>query len=184
MMVFALMTLSTMALVALGTTASLVQNRRVVATQEAREHARNIAEAGIAEACSRIQHGKGPDTTGVTAARHVVQILNATSGYAGTDTTLLATGQPAGAWLDYSTPEQGPNALTIAFLTNAARTQIMHYDKTALPPVQPVSGPPIFRVIATGRAGVATCRLMVDCYLALDPMTWKPRVHVIRFQEC
>ncbi len=116
--------------------------------------AERYAEAGVAEALARIQKGQGPDPYAAGAATKVVQVLNATSvGSAGTDTTLLATGQPSGSWLTYTTAGRGSKALTIQFRTNPARTVIYKYNKSLNPPIQTSSGMPIFRITSTGRVG-------------------------------
>src|SRR5580765_1129709 len=116
----------------------------------------NVAEAGVAEACARIRN---QDMLYSTAnPREVAQIFNAASGNVpvlGTDSSGFATGQPAGQWLSYSTANRGPDVLTVEFKTNRARDQIYRYDPTLSPPINTVSGYPIYRVTSTGvRGGV------------------------------
>ena len=47
-------------------------------------------------------------------------------------------------WLSYSTATRGPEALTVTYKTNAARTQIYAYDGTKNPAIQTASGAPIY----------------------------------------
>src|SRR6266545_532012 len=88
----------------------------------------SIAEAGIAEAISRIRAGDVPDSLN---PRMVSQIFLAGAGSLpalGQDSIALATKQSAGAWLAYSTSSRGDGALTVSFKTNAARTSVYRYD--------------------------------------------------------
>src|SRR5256712_14056092 len=81
--------------------------------------ARNNAEAGVSEAIARIRNGDIPDTGN---PRDVAQIFQANSGSVpsvGTDTLALATGQPAGAWLNYNPATKGPWVVTGSYKTDA-----------------------------------------------------------------
>ena len=150
-LVLAIFVLTTLAFMALFLSSTASVNRRLAGDELSKAKALRYAEAGVAEALARIQAGQGPDANAVNAARKVVQILNASSGgNAGADTTLLATGQPSGQWLTYSTSTKGGKALTIEFRTDAARTVIYKYDRTLNPPVQTASGQPILRITSTG----------------------------------
>jgi hypothetical protein len=80
----------------------------------------------------------------------------------GTDTIAMATAQPAGRWLAYSTATKTPNVLSIGFKTNAARTVIYRYDKSRNPAVQTTSGLPIYRITSTGQAGIATRTVITE----------------------
>ncbi|HEY2954580.1 MAG TPA: PilX N-terminal domain-containing pilus assembly protein [Candidatus Eisenbacteria bacterium] len=113
----------------------------------------NFAEAGIAEAIERIRSREVPDNQN---PRMVTQIFNASAGNVpvlGADSTALATAQPAGSWLAYSTATKGSDALTVTYKTDAARTQIYKYDETRSPAVQTASGMPIYVVTVSGRDG-------------------------------
>ena len=116
----------------------------------------NTAQAGVAEAMSRLSD---PDDlpTGLNGnPRAVVQIFNALPGSVpalGTDSTGFATAQPAGSWLDYSTATRGPNVLTVQYKTDAARTAIYKYDSGSIPHIQTASGSSIYVITVTGRAG-------------------------------
>jgi hypothetical protein len=71
----------------------------------------------------------------------------------GQDSVALATAQPLGRWLAYSTSGRGDQVLTVTYKTNAARTAIYRYDMILNPPVQTISGQPIYVVTSTGRSG-------------------------------
>ena len=113
----------------------------------------DYAEAGVGEAQARIAN---LDISLDGNPRAVAQIFNTPPGSVpglGGDSTALATAQPTGAWLPYSTAERGPNALTVEYKTDPARTAIYRYDPTRNPAVQTISGEPIYVVTSTGVAG-------------------------------
>ena len=113
----------------------------------------NYAEAGIGEAQARVTNC---DISLDENPRAVAQIFNTLPGSVpvlGADSTALATAQPAGEWLPYSSASHGPNVLTVEYKTNAARTAIYRYDATRSPAVQTLSGEPIYVITSTGAAG-------------------------------
>jgi len=114
----------------------------------------NYAEAGIAEAISRIQNEDIPSDG--ANPRMVAQVFLTTAGNVpavGADTLAMPTAQPVGNWLRYSTPAKGPEVLTVRYRTNEARTQVYRYDPALNPAIQTVSGYPIFVITSTGRQG-------------------------------
>jgi Tfp pilus assembly protein PilX len=114
----------------------------------------NIAEAGVAEAISRIRN-RDVASDGANP-RMVTQIFNTAPGSVpvlGADSVAIATAQPAGQWLTYSTATKGPDALTVQYKTNSDRTAIYRYDPGISPPIQTASGMPIYVIRATGRVG-------------------------------
>jgi len=114
----------------------------------------NVAEAGVAEAMARIRNGDIPNNLN---PKMVGQIFLASAGsvpvLGGTDSVALATGQPAGAWLKYSTPDKTADVLTVTYKTDPTQTLIYKYDGTKNPAVQTTSGLPIFVISATGIQG-------------------------------
>lgn len=113
----------------------------------------NIAEAGVAEGVARLRTGEVPNNMN---PRMVAQIFNTVPGSVpvlGTDSLGLATAQPSGAWLDYTTPGRGPDALTVEYKTDPGKTVIYKYDPSANPAVQTTSGQPIFLITSTGHQG-------------------------------
>src|SRR5439155_3629960 len=87
-----------------------------------------FADAGIAEAISRIRSGDVPDTLN---PRMVTQIYLAVAGAVpalGADSTAVATAQPAGSWLNYSTAGPSSDVLTVTYKTDPTRTKIYRYD--------------------------------------------------------
>ena len=151
----ALLVLMVISLIAITLLTTLRVETRIAGSSMRQSQALNTAEAGVAEAMSRIRSGDVDDSG--TNPRLVAQIFNALAGdvppVGSADTIGLATAQPAGAWLDYSTATKGPNVLTVQYKTNPARTVVYRYDTTLNPPVQTVSGNPIFVVTSTGRMG-------------------------------
>jgi Tfp pilus assembly protein PilX len=168
-MVIALMVLTSLSVLTLLFIASASVDRRMGGDSVTKSKALHYAEAGVAEALARIQSGSGPDPAAVNAARKVVQVLNAsTGGVAGADTILLATGQPAGGWLPYSTATSSKRALTIEFRTDAARTLVYKYNKTQNPPIQTSSGLPIYRITSIGTVGTVSKRLVVEAVRSIS----------------
>ena len=126
---------------------------KISGRDERRSQALSLAEAGIAEAVSRIRNGDVPDTLN---PRMAAQIFLANPGNVpvlGGDSTALATAQPAGRWLTYSTAGRGSQVLSVTYRTDAARTAIYRYDQTRNPPIQTVAGQPIYVITSTGRKG-------------------------------
>ncbi len=167
-LLLALVVLTTMAFMAMFLGATAAMNRRMAGDDATKAKALRNAESGVAEALARVQAGLGPDPSVANAPRKVVQILLVNSGgTAGVDTTLLATGQPSGQWLPYSTASKGGNALTIEFRTDAGKTKLYRYDKTQNPPVQSNTGDPVYRVTSTGTAGNISRTIVAE-------VSWSP----------
>ena len=124
----------------------------------------NNAEAGIGEVQARIAQG---DIDLASNPRAVAQIFNTLPGSVpvlGTDSTGLATAQPAGAWLAYSTATRDPRVLTVQYKTDAARSVIYRYDPSLNPAVQTASGSPIYVVTSTGTAGSDVRTVRAEIY--------------------
>lgn len=135
---------------------SASMDRRAVGYNLRGSQALNVAEAGVGEAMSRIRNGDA--ALDLSRPQSVAQIFNCSQGNVptlGTDSTGLATMQPAGNWLAYSTPSRAPGALTVKFKTNAAGTQIMRYDPTLSEPVNTSTGYPIYVITSTGTLGTS-----------------------------
>jgi len=133
---------------------SATMDRRAVGHQVRGSHALNVAEAGVSEALARIRSGDAVLDT--SNPRSVAQIFNCAQGSVpvlGTDSTGLATMQPAGNWLDYSSQARDPRALSVAFKTNSSRTAIIRYDPAT--GTEGATGYPIYVVTATGMQGAA-----------------------------
>jgi Tfp pilus assembly protein PilX len=128
-----------------------------------------VAEAGVVEALSRIKAGTVPDNGN---AKQVTQIFLAASGSQpslGTDSTAIVTGQPSGAWLNYSTAARSSDALTIAYKTNSARTQIYRYSASSNPRIQTGTGNPLFVITSTGTVGTDRCRIRAEVVSNAQP---------------
>jgi Tfp pilus assembly protein PilX len=155
-LVVALLILLVISMLATVLMMSVNVNSKITSHGLREAEALNTAQAGVAEAMSRLSD---PDDlpTGLNGnARAVVQIFNALPGSVpalGTDSTGFATAQPAGSWLDYSTATRGPDVLTVQYKTDAARTAIYKYDPGWIPHIQPATGASIYVITSTGRAG-------------------------------
>jgi Tfp pilus assembly protein PilX len=125
----------------------------------------NLAEAGLAEAMSRIRNGDVPSTPPLNP-RMCTQIFNVPAGsvptYANTDSIAIHTGQVAGNWLTYTTSVKSADALTVTYKTDPTRTVVYRYDPTLNPPVNPNSGFPIYVIRATGRKGGTLRRVQAE----------------------
>ena len=162
-LVIAMLVLLVITLLGIVLMASVAVNRRVAGSDVMVRKALDTAEAGISEATSRLRNGDAPMPTNNPKA--VAQIYLAASGSipaVGTDTTAMATSQPAGSWLTYSDAVKNSNVLTIRFKTDAARTVIYRYDATKNPAVQTTSGGYIYEIVSTGRAGTAKRTVVAD----------------------
>ena len=162
-LVMALLVLLVMALLASVLMMSVSINRKVAGHDLRMAQALNTAEAGVGEALARIRNGDL--TLPLNNPRAVGQIFLCNAGSVpvlGTDSIAVETRQPAGQWLNYSPATRGPDALTVQFKTNAARTAIYRYDNLLTPPIQTTTGLPIYTVSATGREGSAVKRVVTE----------------------
>ncbi len=155
-LVISMLILLVMSLLGLVLMAGASMNRGVAGNDQRMRQSLNLAEAGIGEAESRISN---QDTQMDPAdPNDVCQIFNTPAGTVpvlGADSTALATGQPVGSYLTYSSPDRGPNALTIAWKKNPDGTAVMRYDPTHTPNMNDLSGSPIYTITSTGRVGQA-----------------------------
>jgi hypothetical protein len=164
-MIVALLILFVIGVLAAMLTMSSVTHSRLSGVEQRRAKALDLAEAGISEAVSRIKAGDVPGALLTNNPKMVAQIYTVASGSVpvlGTDSTGLATAQPVGSWLNYSLSGRGADALTVTYKTNAARTLIYKYDPARNPPVQTLSGYPIFEIKSVGRVGTTVRRVMTD----------------------
>jgi len=161
-LVMALLVLLVMALLAAVLMMSISINRKVAGNDLRMSKALNNAEAGVGEALARIRSG---DLALPNNAKAVGQIYLCPAGSVpvlGTDSIAVETRQPAGQWLNYSPASRGPDALTIQYKTDAARTVIYRYDNTLTPPINTLSGLPIYVVTSTGKQGTAVKRVVTE----------------------
>jgi Tfp pilus assembly protein PilX len=152
-LIMALMVLLAMSLLAVLLMVSLQIETKIAGHSARYASALNIAEAGVGEALARIRNGDIPNTLN---PRTVGQIFLANAGSipsVGADTIAMGTGQPAGSWLDYSTPNKTNDVLTVRYKTDAAQTVIYRYDQNVNPPINYTTGFPIWVVTARGQKG-------------------------------
>src|SRR6185436_12190884 len=74
-MLLAIIVLTTLAFIALFLGSTTAIDRRMAGDEVTQAKALRFAEAGVAEALSRIANAEGPKTRGAGAARRVVQVL-------------------------------------------------------------------------------------------------------------
>jgi len=130
-----------------------------------------FADAGIAEAIARIRSGDVPDTLN---PRMVTQIYLAVPGAVpalGADSTAIATAQPAGSWLNYSTAARSSDVLTVTYKTDPTRTQIYRYDGQQNPAIQFDTGNPIFVISSVGRVGSARSHVVAEVVRSTGSVT-------------
>ena len=155
-LVMAMLILMVMSLLGLVLMAGASLNRGLAGNDQRMRESLNLAEAGVGEALSRIS--KQETLMDPNDPDDVCQVFNTVPGSVpvlGADSIGLATGQPVGGFLDYTTAERGPDVLTIAWKKNAAGTAVMKYDPTKNPKIQELTGAPIFTVTSTGRVNNA-----------------------------
>jgi len=152
-LVMALLVLLVISVIAAALMLSVQVETKISGRDDRRSQALSLAEAGIAEAISRIRSGDVPDTLNPRMASQIFLTGAGSVPVLGSDSTALPTAQPAGKWLTYSTAGAGDQALTVTYRTDAAHTQIYRYDDTKSPAIQTATGQPIFVITSTGRKG-------------------------------
>ena len=155
-LVMVLIILLVVSVIATALMLSVQIESKISGRDDRRSQALSLAEAGIAEVISRLKSGEVPDTLNPRMTTQIFMVAPGNVPVLGTDSTALPTAQPAGHWLTYSLPRRGPEALTVTYRTDAARTRIFRYDRDRSPPIQTDSGEPIFVITSTGRKGTDT----------------------------
>ena len=153
-LVVSMLVLLVLTLLGLVIMASVAMNRGLTGNDQRMRQSLNVAEAGLGEAMARIRYGDA--VMDPADPNDVCQIFNTVSGSVptlGTDSLALATGQPAGSYLNYTTATKGPDVLTISWKKNAAGTAVMRYYPTATPKINAATGLPIYIIKSTGRVG-------------------------------
>lgn len=123
----------------------------------------NNAQAGVAEMLGQIRAMNAQnDPTNPNLVSKVFMVPVGSVPAVGANTIGLPTGQPAGQWLNYSTATDGADVLTATYKPNAAGTAILRYDPTKTPPINDLTGYPIFRITSTGRDGGDRRRIVTE----------------------
>ena len=166
-LVMALVSLLVVAVIAVVLMTSLSIERRISGSDLRDAQALNLADAGVGEAMSRIRNFD--ISLPQNNPRAVAQIFLTPAGSVpvlGTDSVAIETKQPAGQWLNYTTTNKGPDALTVEFRTNRSATQtptvIYRYDANKPTPINTLTGLPIYRITSTGRQGPSRVRIQTD----------------------
>ena len=132
-LVVALLVLLTLSTIATMMLVNISVDTKSSSTAVLESRALNLAEAGVGEALERIRSGDVPDNLDPMMVTQIFLAAPDRVPALGADSTALATSQPAGSWLDYSSPARGPDVLTIRYKTDAARTLIYRYDRVRSP---------------------------------------------------
>ncbi len=155
LLVLLVLTVLGAALMANVTTETKITGHKVRDTQSL-----TIAEAGVQEAMLRIRNGDVPDDVNVKAVSLIYNQAAGSLPVSGTDTTSLATLQPGGQHLAYSTPNKTPSVLAIKYKTKAG--QVLKYDDAAVPKINTATGNPIWIVTSTGRTGTSSRQVYAE----------------------
>jgi hypothetical protein len=151
-LVMAMLILLVMTLLGLVLMAGASINRALAGNDQRMRQTLNIAEAGVGEAIARIRNQEtlmqpnDPDD--------VCQIFNALPGSVptlGADSTALATGQPAGQFLNYTKYAKGPDVLTISWKKDPTGTLVMRFDPSKPVAMNTLTGSPVYVIRSTGR---------------------------------
>jgi Tfp pilus assembly protein PilX len=135
-LVAALLVLLVLSVIAAALMLSLRVETNISGHDQRHSQALSFAEAGIAEATSRIRSGEVPDSLNPRMATQIFLAKPGSVPSLGQDSTALGTAQPAGNWLSYTLAGRGDQVLTVTYKTDDARTQIYRYDLEKNPPIQ------------------------------------------------
>ncbi|MEP7027472.1 MAG: PilX N-terminal domain-containing pilus assembly protein [Candidatus Eisenbacteria bacterium] len=153
-LILALLVLLVLTVIGAALMASVNTETKISGYQLRDTQAMSIAEAGVQEAMLRIKRGDVPNDSN---PRRVTMIFNQVAGSlpsVGTDTTALATLQPSGAYLAYSTATKNAlSTLRVQYKTRGGA--ILKYDDAANPKINTATGNPIWTITATGTKGSA-----------------------------
>jgi Tfp pilus assembly protein PilX len=152
-LVMAMLALLVLSLLGAVLLTSVNVGTRIAGHNLRQNQALNTAEAGVAEVTARLRTGEINLENNPLKVAQVFNTIAGTVPVLGTDSTGVATEQPVGQWLDYSTATRGPDVLTVEYKTDPARTVIYKYDPNSATPINTANGYPIYVIHATGRQG-------------------------------
>jgi len=161
-LVVALMVLVVLVTVSAALVTTSIVNSRLSGMDQQRAKALDIAEAGVAEAVSRIKSGEVPMNNNPKMVTKIFLVSGGSVPVLGTDSTGLATVQPGGNWLNYSTATRTANTLTVQYKTDANRNSIYKFDVNKNFPINTLTGMPIYQITSTGVEGQTKRQLVVD----------------------
>jgi len=161
-LVMALLVLLVVSLLSVTLMLSVNVESKVTSLSTRQAQALSIAEAGVAEAVSLIKTGDIPINNNPLQEAYIFNTVPGSVPVLGANQIALATRQPAGEWLAYTTAAMSESVLTVRYKTDAARTVIYRYDPALPQAVQTVSGFPIFVVTSTGRKGGTFRRIITE----------------------
>jgi Tfp pilus assembly protein PilX len=161
-LVVAMLVLLVVSILAILVTATATVSTKISGLTSRRERALSLAEAGVAEASSRLRIGDVPATLNPHAVTQIFNVAPGSVPVLGADSTALATSQPAGSWLSYTTEDRGPNTLSIRYKTDASRSVIYKYDSSRSPALNTTTGEPVYEITSTGTVGTTRRTIVVD----------------------
>jgi hypothetical protein len=161
-LIMALLVLLVVSLLSVTLLMSVNVESKVSALGTRQLQALNIAEAGVSEAVSLIKTGDIPTNNNPLQEAYIFNTIPGNVPVLGANQIALATRQPAGAWLLYTTGAMSESTLSVRYKTDVARTVIYRYDPTKDPAVQTTSGFPIFVVTSTGRKANTFRRIVTE----------------------
>ena len=149
MAIVVLLVISALAAIVMG---NLAIERRIGGHGLRATRGLHLAEAGIAEALSRIRSGDlALDVNNPKAVARIFLVDAGSLPKVGADTVALASVQPEDERLEYSTASNGEDALTISFKIDPATGRIVRHDEARSPALNDRTGLPVYVVTATGR---------------------------------
>jgi hypothetical protein len=152
-LVLALLVLLILTVIGAGLMTNVTTETKIAGYKMRDTQALTIAEAGVQEAMLRIRNGDFLDDLNPRRVHLIYDQVPGSIPVSGVDTTSLATLQPAGAYLGYSSPTKNPTVLSIKYKTRGS--SIVRYDESATPKINTATGNPIFVIQSTGRTGNA-----------------------------
>lgn len=173
-LVVALLILLALSTLGAALIASVQIEDKITSFQRRDTEALHIAEAGLQEAMLRLRNGEIPDNGNPHMVALIYEAPAGSIPVSGADTTSLATMQPAGRYLGYSsaTKRKPPGSselqvLTVKYKTKIttgppADTSVILYDDSATPKMNTTSGTPVFTVTSTGTKGNVSRRLVAE----------------------
>jgi Tfp pilus assembly protein PilX len=153
-LVMAILVLLVVSMLAAVVMQNLSTQRKIGGHDMRASRAMSVAEAGMAEATSRLRSGEITlDESRPASVAQIFLTLSGSQPSLGTDSTSFATAQSANGWLTYTTTRRSADALTLAFKRDSSSGAILRYDDTQSPPVNTKTGLAVMQVTSTGTTG-------------------------------
>jgi len=155
-LVLAIMVLLVLTVIGAALMANVNTETRIAGLKVRDTQALSTAEAGVQEAMLRIRNGDIVDDVNAAKTTYIFNQVAGSVPPVGTNEVGLATLQPAGSWLSYSTATKTPYTLSVRYKTRGTPGQILKYDDAANPKINTATGNPIWVITSTGTQGTAS----------------------------